>query len=260
MGSRHPSFYGIRQTKLFSKSLAEKGWTIVSGLARGIDEAAHEAALEISYGRSLAILGCGVDHIYPKSNERLYHAMIERGAVISEYPLGTLPLAHHFPRRNRIISGLCLATLVVEAHSRSGSLITAREALDQGRDVFAMPGPVDQLTSRGTHRLIKEGAALVETADDILEALSFQIKPVIQSIQQRSPEPAITDLKKEGGAVDSNSLEGQLMGLLDENPLTYHEMAGRIQARPGRLVSLMTALEISRKVRRRPDGRFVKVS
>jgi DNA processing protein len=171
VGTRHPSFYGRTQAKRFAQELAARGLTIVSGLARGIDQVAHEGALHVSYGRTIAVMGCGLDVMYPKEHESLFQKIVERGMVLSEYPLGTPPLPENFPRRNRILSGLSYATFVVEAHSRSGSLITAHQAADQGREVFALPGPVDQLTSRGTHQLIKEGACLVEMPEDIILAL-----------------------------------------------------------------------------------------
>jgi len=176
VGTRHPSFYGRTQAKKFSQELAARGLTIVSGLARGIDQVAHEGALCVSYGRTIAVMGCGLDVIYPKEHESLFKRIAERGAILSEYPLGTPPLPENFPRRNRILSGLSYATFVVEAHSRSGSLITAHQAVEQGREVFALPGPVDQLTSRGCHQLIKEGACLVETPEDILLALADRLK------------------------------------------------------------------------------------
>ncbi|MFH1800346.1 MAG: DNA-processing protein DprA [Candidatus Omnitrophota bacterium] len=176
VGTRHPSIYGRTQAKRFAQELAARGLTIISGLARGIDQVAHDGALHISYGRTIAVMGCGLDVIYPKENENLFQRILERGAILSEYPLGMPPLPENFPRRNRILSGLSYATFVVEAHSRSGSLITAHQAVEQGREVFALPGPVDQLTSRGAHQLIKEGACLVETFEDILLALADRLK------------------------------------------------------------------------------------
>jgi DNA processing protein len=137
VGTRHPSFYGRTQAKRFAQELAAKGLTIVSGLARGIDQVAHDGALHISYGRTIAVMGCGLDVIYPKEHEDLFGRISDRGVVLSEYPLGTPPLPENFPRRNRILSGLSYTTFVVEAHSRSGSLITAHQAVEQGREVFA---------------------------------------------------------------------------------------------------------------------------
>ncbi len=263
VGSRHPSFYGLHQAKKFAKDLAQQGWTIVSGLARGIDEAAHQAALDVAYGRSLAVLGCGVDRVYPKENEKLFFALTERGAVLSEFPLGTAPLAQNFPRRNRIISGLSLGVLVVEAHARSGSLITAHEAIDQGREVFALPGPVDQLTSRGTHRLIKEGAALVETASDMIEALAYQIQPALTvltrgMVDQDFKEKPIVPIPAEETTEGSD--QAWLEKLLSGNPLSIQEIATQSEMQPARLASLITSLEIHRRIQKRPDGRFAKFS
>lgn len=215
VGTRHPSFYGRMQAKKFSQELAARGLTIVSGLARGIDQVAHDGALCVSYGRTVAVMGCGLDIIYPKENEGLYRKITERGAVLSEYPLGTPPLPENFPRRNRILSGLSYATFVVEAHSRSGSLITAHQAVEQGREVFALPGPVDQLTSRGTHQLIKEGACLVETPEDILLVLADRLKfenkfepagKVLgpEKIPPNIPAPLVGEGHDEGGLVFSH--------------------------------------------------------
>jgi DNA processing protein len=137
VGTRHPSFYGRMQAKRFAQELAARGLTIVSGLARGIDQVAHDGALHVPYGRTIAVMGCGLDVIYPKEHEDLFGRISDRGVVLSEYPLGTPPLPENFPRRNRILSGLSYTTFVVEAHSRSGSLITAHQAVEQGREVFA---------------------------------------------------------------------------------------------------------------------------
>ncbi|MBN2417037.1 DNA-processing protein DprA [bacterium] len=167
VGMRACSVSGREIAERFAAELAGEGITIVSGLARGVDTAAHTAALRAE-GNTAAVLGCGVDYIYPPENARLYEEIVERGAVISELPIGTVPLPGFFPRRNRIISGLSLGTLVVEAGPKSGSLITALLALDQGREVFAVPGSIQSMKSRGTHQLIRQGAKLVETKEDIL--------------------------------------------------------------------------------------------
>jgi DNA processing protein len=170
VGTRHPSVYGARMAREMALGLAEQGFTIVSGLARGIDTLAHDTA--IRYGsRTLAVLGSGLDWIYPPENANLARSIARQGALISEFPIGMAPHATHFPRRNRLISSLSLGTLVVEAGNDSGALITADYALDQGREVFAVPGPVHQPGSQGTHRLIREGAHLVERAADILAVL-----------------------------------------------------------------------------------------
>lgn len=173
VGSRRASSYGLLATRRLAGDLAAHGITVVSGMARGVDTAAHRGALS-GGGRSVGVLGCGVDVVYPPENRELFAAMAEKGGLVSEFPLGTLPLAENFPRRNRIISGICRGVLVVEAEERSGSLITAQYALEQGREVFAIPGNITCSSSRGTNRLIKQGAKLVETVEDILEELPQQ--------------------------------------------------------------------------------------
>ena len=170
VGSRRASDYGISVTARLSRELAEQGVTIVSGLALGVDAAAHRGALQLS-GATVGVLGCGIDLIYPPENRGLYREMEEKGAIVSEFAPGTPPDAPNFPRRNRIISGMSRGVLVVEAAERSGSLITARFALEQGREVFAVPGNINFRASRGTNSLIKEGAKLVETVADIMGEL-----------------------------------------------------------------------------------------
>lgn len=174
VGSRTASAYGIYTAERLARELALKGITVVSGMARGIDSAAHRGALA-GRGRTVAVLGCGLDIVYPPENKGLYDKIAEEGAVISEFALGTPPNAPNFPMRNRIISGLSLGVVVVEANEWSGSLITARIALEQGREVFAVPGSIDSHGSRGSHKLIKEGAKLIENVDDILEDIMPQI-------------------------------------------------------------------------------------
>ncbi len=174
VGSRSASEYGQRVARNLCRDLASLGFTVVSGMARGLDGAAHEATLSAG-GRTLAVLGSGVDRPYPPEHEKLYHRVRENGAVISELPMGTRPLAFNFPARNRLISGLSLGVVVVEATEKSGSLITAALALEQGREVFAVPGEVGASRTRGTHRLIRQGAKLVESAADIVEEIAPQL-------------------------------------------------------------------------------------
>jgi len=263
VGTRHPSFYGRAQAKRFSQELAAKGITIVSGLARGIDQVAHDGALQISYGRTVAVLGCGLDIIYPREHEDLYRRISERGAVLSEYPLGTPPLSENFPRRNRILSGLSYATFVVEAHSRSGSLITAHQAAEQGRDVFALPGPVDQLTSRGTHQLVKEGACLVETPEDILLALADRLRlenPADATSSHDIAPKAETSIFGPRQTFDPDFSEeehGVVEELLrEEGPLTHDEILEFSGLEPSRLPAMLLSLELARKVRRTQDGKY----
>ena len=261
VGSRHPSFYGLEQANRFSSELAVQGFTIISGMAKGIDGAAHEGAMRIPYGRTVAVLGSGLDRIYPRENQKLFCRIQERGAVISEHALGTPPLAENFPRRNRIIAGLSLGVLVVEAHARSGSLITAHEALDQGREVFAIPGQIDRLTSRGTHRLIKEGALLTESSEEIIEALKGPLSSSFRRFSNESDHgDTFSEEKEDNSTAQVAADEGELVGILSEKgPLAYEEMIRHYSVEPERTLSLLTSLEIRRKVRKASDGRFALV-
>lgn len=187
VGSRHAGTYGKYTTDRISRELALRGATIVSGMARGIDSCAHRGALAAK-GRTIAVLGSGLDVIYPPENKKLFEAIVEQGAVISEYPPGTQPLPFHFPARNRIISGMSYGVLVVEAGEKSGSLITAKLAMEQGREVFAIPGPIDSASSRGTNSLIKQGAKLIDSVDDILEE-------ILPQLERTAREPVSPDRK-----------------------------------------------------------------
>lgn len=173
VGSRKVTEYGIKVTESISKALASRGLTIVSGLALGVDTVAHKAALKTG-ARTIAVLGCGVEKPYPYVNTKLATEIAKNGAIISEYPIGTPPLKHHFPARNRIISGLSLGTVVTEAAERSGALITAKDALEQGREVFAVPGSLGNENSKGPNNLIKMGAKPVTEVSDILEELGLK--------------------------------------------------------------------------------------
>lgn len=175
VGSRAATTYGKYTTEKLSREMAFKGVTVVSGMARGIDSAAHRGAIS-ARGRTVAILGSGLDVIYPPENKKLFEEIIENGAAVSEFPLGTPPRSPNFPARNRIISGMSYGVVIVEAGEKSGSLITARLALEQGREVFAVPGSIDSAGSRGTNKLIKQGAKLIENTDDILEEIAPQIE------------------------------------------------------------------------------------
>lgn len=201
VGTRRPSPYGIRSARAFGLGLAEAGFTVVSGLARGVDTLAHESALE-GGARTVAVLGSGLDRLYPPENLGLSRRIAEAGCLISEYPLGMEPLPGNFPRRNRLISALSCGTLVVEAGNDSGALITAEYALEQGRDVFAVPGAIMTAGTRGTHKLIKEGAFLAETVDDILSVLSGlpQAAPARRFAVHSPGVPALAAVGAPGGA------------------------------------------------------------
>lgn len=262
VGARHASFYGMEQARRFARVLSDAGLTIVSGLALGIDQAAHEAALQGS-GRTVAVLGCGTDVIYPDENEALYHRIAEQGVILSEYPLGAEPRAYHFPRRNRILSGLSLGVLVVEAHERSGSLITAYQALEQGREVFAMPGPVHHITSRGTHRLIREGAALVESPEEILIALAdcphlsecrpSQREREFDFVPQAAPKTAAVEI---GIPVLESADQEKVVRLLKGQNRDYEGLFELSGMAPNEFARVMTELEVEGKVRKNLAGYY----
>jgi DNA processing protein len=212
VGSRRASEYGISIATRLARELAEQGITIVSGLAQGVDAAAHRAALQVA-GSTVGVLGCGIDLVYPAENRRLYQEMAEKGGIISEFPIGTPPDAPNFPRRNRIISGLCRGVLVVEAAEKSGSLITAAFALEQGREVFAVPGNITFRASRGTNSLIKQGAKLVETVADILGELP--------------PEPTELPQWARKQQFTLSPQEESLCALLTEGPLHIDDVTHR---------------------------------
>lgn len=171
VGSRKPTLYGKENAYNFAQQLAYANWTIVSGLALGIDTLAHQVALTTT-GKTIAVMGCGLDTIYPKENQLISEKICEKGVIMSEFHLKTLPKPHHFPRRNRIIAGLCRGVLVIEAAIKSGSLITAKYALNENREIFAIPGNINNHLSKGVNQLIKQGAKLIEDIDDILTELS----------------------------------------------------------------------------------------
>lgn len=174
VGSRKCTAYGKWAAKTLAEKISLAGITTVSGLAYGIDATSHKASLDVG-GRTIGVIGCGIDKIYPKQNKDLYRRIEENGLILSEFPLGTEPVAFNFPRRNRIISGISLGTVVIEAKEKSGTMITVRCALDQGREVFAVPGNINSIYSKGTNKMIQEGAKLVLSADDIIEELSYLV-------------------------------------------------------------------------------------
>lgn len=257
VGARHASTYGRRVAQQLAGGLARAGCTVVSGLARGIDEAAHRGALEAG-GRTIAVLGSGVLEIYPPEHGDLAVEIIRQGAVVSEAPPLTAPRAGAFPSRNRIVSGLCLGTLVVEAADRSGALITARLAGEQGREVFAVPGPIDSRMSRGCHRLIRDGAKLVESVDDILEELGPLFETAIDSTGREIHSPAELKL---------DEVERQVLAILDgrraEGGLAVGIDIDEIMADSGlaasRVLAAIGVLEMRRIARRLPGNRVARL-
>jgi DNA processing protein len=249
VGSRRPSTYGKVVAEQLAKGLADCGVTVVSGLARGIDSVAHLSALEHG-GRTIAILGCGLGHMYPPENHRLAERVSHQGAVVSEFPMTTKPDRLNFPLRNRTISGLSLGTVVVEAGERSGALITAQWALEQGREVLAVPGNVTAPTSRGTNRLIKMGAKLVEDVDDILDEL-----PPYALVRTRERVPT----QKEFCRVDSTPEERRLLELLDAvEPRPIDWLIEEAHFPTSMVSSLLLKLELEEKVRQLPGKLFLR--
>ncbi|MBI2844536.1 MAG: DNA-protecting protein DprA [Armatimonadetes bacterium] len=239
VGSRRASIYGKSIAERIAKDLADRGLSIVSGGARGIDAAAHNGALSVG-GHTVAVLGCGIDVPYPSEHKALFDKIAESGAVISEFPPGTKPEAWRFPTRNRIISGLCVGVLVVQAPIDSGALITARFAAEQGRDVFALPGNVDDIRNQGSHSLIKDGAALIESATDILEHLGVSAeaehKPqlALQFSSLSADERRLVDLLSlQPKHVDQIIHESEMSAPSVTGTLTLLEMKGIVKRVPG---------------------------
>ena len=251
VGSRLASTYGKYTTERISRELALRGVTIVSGLARGIDSAAHRGALA-AQGRTIAVLGTGLDVIYPPENKKLFTAIGQNGAVVSEFPLGTPPHAFNFPARNRIISGMSYGVVVVEAGEKSGSLITARLALEQGREVFAVPGSIDSAGSRGTNKLIKQGAKLIENTDDILEEILPQLeKTKIQDALSTSG----TETHIAGKNENLNSIDRQIIDLLSNDRLHIDELITVTGLSPNEILSSLMVLELKGLIKQHP-GKF----
>lgn len=257
VGTRHPSLYGRNQAVRFSNFFSDHGLTVVSGFAQGIDQAAHGAAVNIPGGRSIAVLGSGLDVLYPRGSEELFEKLIDQGAVISEFCMGTQPLKENFPRRNRIISGLSWGVLVVEAHERSGSLITAHEAIDQGRDVFAIPGQVDQVTSKGCHKLIKEGAFLVENPEDVMEVLKEPLKNVLQNDCSKALplwETVGVPVQNVQHSDERLSEETVIKNLLKKRSYFPEEILEHSEIAEGKLPLLLMQMECAGKIQKGADG------
>lgn len=244
VGSRKPSPYGLVVAEKMARDLAAVGVTVVSGMARGIDTAAHKGALA-GGGRTIAVLGCGPDVVYPRENKRLMEEIMDNGAVISEFPPGSSPEAWHFPVRNRVISGLSRGTVVVEAGEKSGALITADFALEQGRDVMAVPGNVVNPLSRGPHRLIKQGARLVEGVGDILDELGLEtLFPVPEGGSE--------------GIVKMSKEEQSLYSILSLDPISMDELIDRSGLSPQKAMAALMYLELKGLVRQMPGKSYVR--
>jgi DNA processing protein len=244
IGTRSASHYGRRVARDLCRGLASLGFTVISGMARGIDGVAHDEALNAG-GRTIAVLGSGVDRAYPPEHRKLYHRISENGAVISELPLGAPPLAFNFPARNRLISGLSAGVVVVEATEKSGSLITAAIALEQGREVFAVPGEVGSSRSRGGHRLIRQGAKLVENVDDILEEIAPQLVA-------RDRQPAALRTLP----VDAQPETHKIFDLLQERSLHIDEVIEASGFSASRVSQILLELELQGFLKQLPGNRY----
>jgi DNA processing protein len=239
VGSRNATHQGLVHAEAFARTLSDAGLTIVSGLALGIDAAAHRGGLDGASG-SIAIIGTGLDIVYPARNRELAHELGRSGCIVSEFPLGSSPAAANFPRRNRLISGLARGCLVVEAALLSGSLITARLANEQGKDVFAMPGSIHSPLAKGCHKLIKEGAKLVESASDILEELHFPVRPAARAATTEDEDDAV-------------------LTALGFDPCDIDTLCERSGARAEEIAALLTRWEIEGRVEALPGGRYQRV-
>ncbi len=248
VGSRNPTRGGIRNAVEFSAYLAKSGFSIVSGLALGIDTAAHRGALQAK-GRTVAILGHGIDRVYPAANRELAHAVSACGALVSEYPLGAAPDSRHFPERNRLISGLSLGTVVVEAARRSGSLITARLAAEQGREVFALPGSIHNPLARGCHELIRQGAKLTETAPDIVAELAPLTDHLRQIVMKSKPMAT--------PSLNGDDDYAQLRNSLSYDPTAINELQNQSGLTIEQLSSMLLILELHGEVESMSGGRYV---
>ncbi len=249
VGTRKPTPYGRTIARKFAMELASRNINIVSGLALGIDAEAHRGALEAN-GETTAVIGTGLDTIYPPENKKLWEKIFQEGYIISEFPPGTLPLAHNFPRRNRIIAGLSEAVLVVEAPIKSGALITANFALESGRDVMAIPGPIYSEASKGTNTLIKEGAIPVTSVEDILEALSYKTTLPVQSHKRAKHQ------KREDK--ESRYTEYEDILKLLESPLHIETISEKLNSPVNEVLTLLTKLKIKGLVEQKPGGYFVR--
>lgn len=254
VGSRHASRQGINTAKDFAHHLSDQGLGITSGLALGIDTAAHEGGL-LGLGKTVAVVATGLDRIYPAANKKLAYEIVEQGAMVSEFPLGTKPLNYHFPKRNRLISGLSVGTLVVEAALKSGSLITARVANEQGREVFAVPGSINNPQAKGCHQLIKQGAKLVESGQDVLEELASVLK------QDWNQQDRFDFVSEHGGqepevSSQKHSAGSGVLKYIEYDPIGLDELVVLSKMPVSEIQSQLTLLELSGEVEALSAGRW----
>lgn len=247
VGSRQATAYGLGIAEQFAMRMAEAGAAVISGMALGIDAAAHRGTLKAG-GRTIAVLGCGLDVIYPQRNRELHVEVPERGCLISEFPFGALPMPYNFPRRNRIVSALSHGVLVVEANARSGALITAEFAMEQGREVYAVPGRIDSLQSRGPHELLRHGAKLVLCVDDIFD-----------DIPGLRRQPELFPVKKTIKAEDLTADEIRVFGVLEEGRCSFDTLTARAELPLPALMGVILSLQLRRLVRELP-GKYYELN
>ena len=247
VGSRNPTHYGLKAAEMISMALARKGAGVVSGLARGIDASAHEGCLR-GGGFTVGVLGTGIDVVYPKSNRKLFEKIVEEGAIVTEFPMGTPPEPRNFPIRNRVISGLSRGVAVIEATRKSGSLITAALALEQNRDIFAVPGSIDSFKSAGTHWLIKQGAKLIENADDILDELWFLKQGAAGKAPRETPLPS--------GRMDG--VERNIYDIMGNYPIHIDQIARTCDLDAGRVSMILLKMELNGTIRQLPGKMYVR--
>jgi DNA processing protein len=256
VGARGATAGGLAQARRFAGALVQAGFTVTSGMADGVDGAAHTAALDAD-GPTIAVVGTGPDRVYPRKHQALAQAIVSRGALVSEFPPGTAPRADHFPRRNRLIAGLSLGTLVIEAGLKSGSLITARLAGEQGREVFALPGSVHNPLARGCHRLIREGVRLVEEPAELVEALAPAARALGVELAARLAETSPPDAPRPGPA---DPAQDRLHQALGHDPATLDELVTRTGLAPAVLVSMLLMLELEGQIESLPGNRYQRLA
>ncbi len=258
VGTRRPSSYGRRVAERLARELGAMGFTIVSGLARGIDTAAHRGALKAG-ARTIAVLGGGFAHFYPQENRRLGDEIAGSGAVLSEFPVELPPDRWTFPRRNRVISGLSRGTIVVEAPERSGALITARLALEQGREVFAVPGPITQETSAGVHKLIQQGAKLITDVDDVLEEFADLKRTLSARRGAAAPAPAMAGRPQPQSQPQLSPLEQGVLNALEFDPLHFNDVVERTRLSPSEVSLALLQLVMKGLVEELEGKRYAKL-